>query len=122
MGNGQRRTLPPRSARPSHNIILDAIADLLIGATPPDSPRPSGSGADADLAHTRGDGGSFEERLQIMVMILVETPDGEQFLGAPQLPFHILIFRTRATFPPQTASFLIADSVWRTELYCSQEK
>ena len=38
-----------------------------------------------------------------MAMILVETPDGEQFLGAPQLPFHILIFRTRASLQGQPA-------------------
>ena len=29
------------------------------------------------------DGGSFEQRLQIMVVVLVETPDGELLLGVP---------------------------------------
>ena len=52
---------------------------------------------------TGRDGGSFEQSLQIMVVILVETPDGEQFLGAPQLAFDITVFRTRTSLQRQPA-------------------
>ncbi len=40
------------------------------------------------------DGSSFEQSFQIMVVVLVETSDGEHFLGAPQLAFDITVFRT----------------------------
>jgi len=53
--------------------------------------------------HAGRDGGSFEQSFQIMVVVLVETPDGEQFLGASQLSFDITVFRTGTSLQCQPA-------------------
>src|SRR5262249_10570204 len=50
---------------------------------------------------TRSSGNSFEQTLQIMVMVFIETANRKQFLGAPQLAFHIAVFRADACLSPR---------------------
>src|SRR5215471_13874088 len=52
---------------------------------------------------TRSSSHCFEQTLQIVVMVLIETADGNQFLGASQLSFHIAVFRTDASLQSQSA-------------------
>src|SRR5215472_16897601 len=51
----------------------------------------------------RGGSHGFGQTFQIVVMILIETADGKQFLGASQLSFHIAVFRTDASLQSQSA-------------------
>ena len=47
---------------------------------------------------TRGDRGRFEQTFQIVVMVFIQTANGKQFLGAPQLAFDIAVFRADPGF------------------------
>jgi hypothetical protein len=53
--------------------------------------------------HTGHGGRSFEQTFQIMIVVLVQTPDRNQFLGAPQLAFHIAVIRAGTGFQGQSA-------------------
>ena len=47
---------------------------------------------------TRGDRGRFEQTFQIVVVVFIQTANGKQFLGAPQLAFDITVFRADSGF------------------------
>ena len=47
---------------------------------------------------TRGCGGSFEETFQIMVMVLIQPPDGNEFLRASQLAFYVAVLSADTGF------------------------
>jgi hypothetical protein len=39
--------------------------------------------------HTNHSGCSFEQTFQIVIVVFVQPPDGDRFLGTPQLAFYI---------------------------------
>src|SRR5215831_19659001 len=52
---------------------------------------------------TGSSGNGFEQTLQIMVMVFIETTNRKEFLRASQLAFHIAVFRADARLQSQSA-------------------
>src|SRR5438132_6245823 len=53
--------------------------------------------------YTRPGGGSFEQTLQIVVVVLVQATNRDLFLGTSQLSFYVAVFASGAGFQCQSA-------------------
>ncbi len=51
--------------------------------------------------HAGPDRGGFEQAFQIMVVILIQTPNPHLFLAPPHLAFYEVVFPAVASFQPQ---------------------